>query len=108
MPVDKHIAISAILLINMDMKQWRKLNKLSMAEAAKLMSLENARAYQRYETGENRPDAPLVERIRAVTDGSVTAEDHHRQRLDWLKANRPELVAGCLEVSAWRKTANDR
>lgn len=64
-----------------------------MAEAATLLAIDSARTYQRYETGENRPDAPLIERIRVETDGRVTLEDLHRQRLEWLKANKPEALS---------------
>lgn len=76
----------------MDMKQWRLAKGLSMAQAASLIALENARAYQRYETGENRPDAHVVERIISASEGMVRFEDLHRQRLQWLKANRPFLL----------------
>lgn len=65
-----------------------------------MLSIESARTYQRYETGENRPDAPLVERIRNVSSGLVTVEDLHRQRLEWLKSNKPEVVADLLDVAA--------
>jgi len=64
-----------------------------MARAASLIALENARAYQRYETGENRPDAHIVERIINASDGMVRLEDLHAQRLQWLTANRPDLLA---------------
>jgi transcriptional regulator with XRE-family HTH domain len=74
----------------MNLKQWRLTRELTMAEASVLLGLESARTYQRYETGENRPDAPLVEKIMSVTDGGVMLEDLHRQRLDWLKENKPE------------------
>lgn len=67
-----------------------------MAEAATRLGVSDARTYQRYEIGENRPDAPLVERIRAVSRGMVTLEDLHRQRLDWLKSNKPKAVADLL------------
>lgn len=67
--------------------------ELTMAEAAMLLCLDSPRTYQRYETGENRPDAPMVERIRAVSHGRVTIFDLHVQRLDWLRLNRPEAFA---------------
>ncbi|UFW79994.1 hypothetical protein [Rhizobium sp. SU303] len=69
-----------------------------MAEAATLLSLKYAGSYQRYETGENRPDAPLTVRIIATTDGQVTLDDLHQQRLDWLKQNRPDALANFPEV----------
>lgn len=82
----------------MDMKSWRLAGGLSMARAASLLSLDSARAYQRYETGENRPDAHVVERIIRVSEGSITLVDLHRQRLQWLAANRPELVDTVREM----------
>ncbi|PZR79128.1 MAG: hypothetical protein DI537_41420 [Stutzerimonas stutzeri] len=63
-----------------------------MARAAEALALESARAYQRYETGENRPDAPLTERIFRATAGQVTPTDLHEQRLAWLRAHRPEVL----------------
>ena len=62
-----------------------------MAEAARRLQLDGARAYQRYETGENRPDAHVVDRIERVSKGAVGPLDIHRQRLAWLRANKPEL-----------------
>ncbi|WP_457662221.1 helix-turn-helix domain-containing protein [Sinorhizobium medicae] len=84
----------------MDLRAWRTENGLTMSEAATLLSIESARTYQRYETGENRPDAPLVERIRSVSGGLVMAEDLHRQRLEWLKSNKPETVASLIDMVA--------
>lgn len=60
-----------------------------MAEAAAMLCLDSPRTYQRYETGENRPDAPIVERICAVSGGEVTIHDLHVQRRAWLLANKP-------------------
>lgn len=73
---------------------------MTMAEAASRFGVEGARTYQRYETGENRPDAPLVEIILAVTGGAVALDDLHQQRLDWLKANRPEVFASRIQEAA--------
>ncbi|APO74243.1 hypothetical protein AM571_CH01407 [Rhizobium etli 8C-3] len=74
----------------MKLKEWRLTRELTLAEMASALEIENARTYQRYEDGENRTDAPLVERIIAFTGGSVSLDDLHAQRLDWLRANRPE------------------
>lgn len=77
----------------MNLNQWRQTRDMTMKEASILLGLESARTYQRYETGENRPDAPLIERIMAATDGAVTLADLHRQRLEWLRENKPEVFA---------------
>lgn len=58
---------------------------------AALLSIENARTYQRYEDGENRADAHIVVRISDLTGCAVGATDMHDQRIDWLRENRPEL-----------------
>lgn len=83
----------------MHLKKWRLTQTLSMAEAAQRMGLESARTYHRYESGENRPDAPLVERILSVTEGAVTVQDLHQQRLDWLRENKPEAFADEVHAS---------
>lgn len=36
------------------------------------------------------PDADMIERIRTLTNHSVTADDMHVVRLAWLRKNRPE------------------
>ncbi|MBO9125483.1 helix-turn-helix transcriptional regulator [Rhizobium sp. 16-488-2a] len=82
----------------MHMKQWRQQQGLTMEEAAALLQVEYAGSYQRYETGENRPDAPMAERIRLVSGGVVTLEDLHQQRLEWLKIRRPEMLTLFPEV----------
>lgn len=71
-----------------------------MAGAAALLSIPHAASYQRYETGENRPDAPMMVRIRLVTDREVTLDDLHEQRLAWLLERRPDLVLEYPELSA--------
>ena len=83
----------------MDMKSWRLAEGLSMAKAASLLTLDSARAYQRYETGENRPDAHVVERIIQVSGGAITLNDLHHQRLSWLRANRPDLTIDVMEAA---------
>ncbi|MFK0330678.1 helix-turn-helix domain-containing protein [Rhizobium sp. NPDC090275] len=75
------------------MKEWRLTQELTLAEMAAALSIENARTYQRYEDGENRPDAPIVERIIALTTGVVTLDDLHLQRLDWLRNKRPDAFS---------------
>lgn len=73
------------------LKSWRTLVGKSQGECAMALGLEGGpRSFQRIETGENKADADVVERIAAVTEGSVTAADMHEVRLAWLKDNRPE------------------
>lgn len=73
---------------------------LTMAEAATLLAVGYAGSYQRYETGANRPDAPLIEHIKTVTEGAVTLDDLHDQRLEWLRANRPDAFSSSQMVAA--------
>ncbi|MCG6115072.1 MAG: hypothetical protein MEQ84_07720 [Mesorhizobium sp.] len=75
----------------MKLKAWRLEEGRSQGECASALRLEGgARSFQRIETGQNKADADLVERIAAMTAGRVSAEDMHATRLDWLKENRPE------------------
>lgn len=82
----------------MNLKEWRQEQSISMSEAARLLDVGFAASYNRYETGENRPDAPMVERILRVTEGKVGLTDLHRQRLDWLRENRPQKLAPQIEL----------
>lgn len=76
---------------SMLLKEWRLTRDKTLGEMAALLGIENARTYQRYEDGENRADAHIVERIRSVTNNDVGVIDIHAQRLEWLRANRPDL-----------------
>jgi transcriptional regulator with XRE-family HTH domain len=78
----------------MMLREWRLTKTRSQADCATALGLEGgARSYQRIEVGENNTDADMVERIAILTDGAVSAEDMHRVRLAWLRANRPEKFA---------------
>lgn len=77
----------------MRLKQWRHTRGKTLADMAALLGIERARTYQRYEEGENRADAHLVERIRLATKDEVGVIDMHNQRLEWLRANRSDLFA---------------
>lgn len=74
----------------MKLKEWRLTHEKTLNECAVLFGIRNLRTYQRYETGENRADADLVDTIVRITGGSVTAADMHEQRLAWLRENHPE------------------
>lgn len=74
----------------MKLCDWRKLHQKTLAETAALIGLSGsnpARDLQRFETGERRPSASVVEQIFVATDGSVTAQDMHECRLDWEREN---------------------
>lgn len=45
------------------------------------------------------PDSPMIERIKTMTDGLVSAEDHHTQRVEWIEQNKPDLLRGVHDVS---------
>lgn len=78
----------------MNFKDWRIASNRTLAECAEALGIEGGgRTLQRIETGENRADADMVERILAFTGGEVTAQDMHAVRLAWLKENRPEKFA---------------
>ena len=78
----------------MRLKSWRLEAGRSQGDCANALRLEGgARSFQRIETGKNKPDADMVERIVAMTGGQVTAADMHLTRLDWLRENRPERFA---------------
>jgi transcriptional regulator with XRE-family HTH domain len=81
----------------MKFRDWRLGCKLTRAACARALGIEGrnpSRTMQRIETGETRADAPIVEKIRALTGGMVTAEDMHQQRLAWLteEVDAPEAA----------------
>lgn len=84
----------------MELRIWRQQQNLTMAICGQRIGLRDGRAYQRYETGENQPDADMVARIILVTGGAVTAADMHATRLAWLLANRPDKFDGLASPSA--------
>lgn len=90
------LTILAILANNaaMQISDWRHSRNLSLDELAKAVGFAGgARSFHRVESGQSKADSDLVERIVALTGGAVTAEDMHRTRLAWLRANRPEKFA---------------
>ncbi|MCF7646874.1 helix-turn-helix domain-containing protein [Pseudochrobactrum asaccharolyticum] len=82
----------------MDLKKWRLTQQLTLSECADRLRLVNARTYQRYETGENRTDADIAERILAMTKGQVTVGDLHQMRLDWLRGHRPDKFQEAVDA----------
>lgn len=85
----------------MRLREWRQTQKYSLTEMANRTGFGNSMTWWRYEVGEHRVDAPVVERIVAVTNGQVTAQDMHEVRLEWLKANKPDaLLPVAQEVRA--------
>lgn len=77
----------------MRLREWRLTHKLTLAGCAEMLGVGHARNFQKYETGENRPDAPMVERIVVMTGGVVALDDIHAQRLDWLREHKPEAFS---------------
>ncbi len=74
----------------MDLKSWRVKNKLTLAELASQLGITGpnpGRNLQRIETGENRPDADLIDAIARHTGGKVNASAMNETRLAWLKSN---------------------
>ena len=71
--------------IAMRLKDWRGRENLTLLDCATRLGLRDGRAFQRYETGEHRPDAPLLDQICLMTGGDVSLTDMHQQRLDWLR-----------------------
>lgn len=84
----------------MRLRDWRIVHGKSQGECAVALGLcGGARSFQRIETGENKADADMVERIEALTDGAVTASEMHSVRLEWLKANRPDKFLSVSEAA---------
>lgn len=76
----------------MKLKEWRQTHGKTLRECAEVLGLGDARVYQRYESGEQWPSAPTIEAILAMTNNSVSVADLHEQRVEWLKANRPDVI----------------
>ncbi|WP_027488482.1 helix-turn-helix domain-containing protein [Allorhizobium undicola] len=67
---------------------------MTLDACAKALGIGHARNYQRYESGAHSPDAPIIQKIMRLTNGAVTPEDMHADRIDWLKANKPAVFEG--------------
>lgn len=83
----------------MQLKAWRSERVQGIAQTARALGISGINpggTLARIENGSRQPDADMVERIVALTDGVVTAADMHAVRLAWLKANRPEKFAAPL------------
>lgn len=102
--LDSDMAFIAIY-VAMTLRQWRLTQGKTLDECAAFFGLKSARTYQRYETGENRPDADLVDVFVRLSGGAVTAADMHQTRLDWLKANHPEKFTCDLPAPAFQAEA---
>ncbi len=77
--------------MGMRLSEWRLTQKLTLAQCATRIGVGHARNFQKYESGENRPDAPMAERIIAMSAGAVTLTDLHEQRLEWLRRHKPDM-----------------
>ncbi|PWE58360.1 hypothetical protein DEM27_00045 [Metarhizobium album] len=64
---------------------------MTLASCALRLGVGHARNFQKYETGENRPDAPMIDRIIEMTGGAVTLQDMHEVRLEWLREHKPDV-----------------
>lgn len=71
------------------LREFRTVNGLSLDEMAAWLCVHKT-TVMRIESGELPVDADMVERIEAVTGGSVSAGEIHSVRLNWLKEHRPE------------------
>lgn len=60
----------------MMLKKYRVARDLSAADFAKLIGVANDSVVGRYERGDRMPRPEIVERIRKVTKGMVTFDDH--------------------------------
>ncbi|WP_196258592.1 helix-turn-helix domain-containing protein [Pelagibacterium limicola] len=74
----------------MKLIDWRKERQLTLADMASMIGLSGsnpARDLQRFETGERRPPATVVQAIFDATNGEVTPQDMHDCRLGWERQN---------------------
>lgn len=70
-------------------RAWRQAAGRTLAEVAAAAGISGknpSRTLARYETGENVPSPIVVEAVRELSGGGVTAEAWHRVRLDFLEA----------------------
>lgn len=74
----------------MKLKDWRKDQHLTMAEAGTLLGLSQP-SLSRIEAGKQWPDRPTMERIQEVTKGAVTPNDFipmppadHGDKIEWV------------------------
>lgn len=76
------------------LKDWRRGRGWSLARLAEELALSGrspSETVRRWETGESRPDADVVDRIGLLTDGVVTPNDMHEARLRHLLGRSADL-----------------
>lgn len=75
--------------MSMSLKQWRAETGTGLGPVAEFCNVQIS-TVSRWENGEILPDADAIDRLGRFTGGLVTADDMHRTRLEWLRANRPD------------------
>jgi transcriptional regulator with XRE-family HTH domain len=69
-------------------RKWREKAALSLADVAAKVGIVGrnpSRTYARYETGENQCPVPVIEGVRLLSKGRVTAESWCAARAEFLK-----------------------
>ena len=69
-------------------KAWREEQRFSLAHVARSCGIAGrnpAKTYSRYELGESPCPAEVVEAVRVLSAGAVTAESFHHVRLAFLR-----------------------
>ena len=78
----------------MKFRDWRVTQKIRVIDMARSLGFGGknpGRRLWRYERGEAMPDAILIEKIRQMTNGNVTADDWHYTRLEFMRRHGDEL-----------------
>ncbi|MCF1452271.1 hypothetical protein ACQZ61_04210 [Agrobacterium vitis] len=76
-----------------------------MDACAKALGIGYARNYQRYESGAHSADAPVIEKIRRMTNGAVGPDDMHADRMEWLANNKPNSMQGVCDIQTISEAA---
>lgn len=69
-------------------RYWREKAGFSLADVASkagIIGRNPSRTYARYETGENQCPVPVIESVRRLSGGRVTAESWCAARAEYLK-----------------------
>lgn len=62
----------------MDLKTYLKRKKITPSEFGRMLGLKSRASVPRYISGERKPDADIMAKIKEITKGAVTADSFYQ------------------------------
>jgi transcriptional regulator with XRE-family HTH domain len=70
----------------MDLRSYRELRGLTLADVAEFLGVSNAKVVHRHEEGSRMPRPALIDKYHKLTGGAVTVDDFLAVHRRWKKA----------------------